>query len=455
MKSNFAIKALSIIAISMVLLFVLELVEFKVSERNHYRTQAKSTIAEGWSGSQLVVPPIIQLTLSENYVEEVFDKNLKAYVNKNRTRTWKELHIADDLSISGKIIMQERYRGIYKIPVYEAALSIEGIFPKIVLNKGTLLKAELLSSFQDMRGLSSTPDLNWGEYAAPFQTGKDSHLLGNYVSADITKMAPLQGGRFKMQTKLRGLDDINFVPAAKQVSLLLESGWQHPYFRGRYLPESRNIDETGFKAHWSLSEFATSIAQSINQCQKTRSECYLHLNENTFGVGLHSPIDVYQKTDRSLKYGFLFILLTFTIFCLFETLKRIQIHPIQYGLVGAALALFYLLLISLSEHINFASAYALATLACVGLIWFYLKFIFKNKASSSVVALGMTALYGMLYMILRSEDFALLMGSVLTFLSLAALMIATRKIDWYALGKKEPMAETEHGSASPAEHQTV
>lgn len=436
MKSNMAIKGVAIIAISMLLVFILQMIEFKVDERNQYRELAKSAISQGWSGSQLVVAPILRLTLSKNYIEETFDKNLKVYVTKNRTRTWSELHIADELTINGEIVIQERYKGIYKIPVYETVLSMEGRFSKIGALKGSIKSAELISSFSDMRGISSTPSIRWGKQNVPFNTGKDEHLLGHYISADITALSPAAGAHFSMQSKLRGLDSINFTPVAKQVELTLKSDWQHPYFMGRYLPDARTVDKTGFAAQWNMTEFATSIQQSITQCQKTPIECAAALRLNSFGVGLHNPIDIYQKTDRSLKYGFLFILLTFAIFCLFETLKRIQIHPIQYGLVGAALSIFYLLLISLSEHISFGLAYAIATTACVGLIWFYLKHVFKNTANASIVALGMTALYGMLYMILKSEDFALLMGATLTFLSLGALMVVTRNIDWYALNRK-------------------
>ena len=148
-----------------------------------------------------------------------------------------------------------------------------------------------------------------------------------------------------------------------------------------------------------------------------------------------TPVDIYQQTDRSLKYGFLFILLTFVVFCLFEIIKRMKIHPMQYTLVGCALAIFYLLLISLSEHLSFALSYFIATVSCVMLIGFYLSFVFKDRKQVTLITLGITLLYGLLYIILKSEDFALLMGTALTFLSLAGLMIITRNIDWYKLSK--------------------
>jgi len=437
MKANLAIKFIAIIAISMGLVLLLQMIEFKVDERNRYRADAKSSISQGWSGQQLVVSPILKLTLSKTLIRDVFDTNLNQYVKEQFTESWTELHLPDTLLINGDIALQERYKGIYKIPVYETDISINGAFPALNQIKHKIINAQLISSFSDMRGISNTPSLSWNNEAVSFETGKDAQLLGDYISANLDDFDHKKINTFKMQTKLRGLDDIRFVPSAKQVLVTLNSQWQHPYFLGRYLPVDRSISEDGFRAQWNMSEFATSIQQTINQCKSKQDDCYHLLERNSFGVGLHNPIDIYQKTDRSLKYGFLFIVLTFVVFFLFETIKRIRIHPIQYALVGAALAIFYLLLIALSEHISFALAYLIASLSCAALICFYLLHVFKNRANALSMSVGILALYAMLYMILKSEDSALLMGTLLTFLSLVALMTVTRKIDWYALTSRE------------------
>ena len=438
MKFNLAVKGAAIIAIALGLLGFLQMIEHKVGERNQYRFQAKSTIAQGWSGSQIVVSPILRLTYSKEYDQEVFDKNLEKYVVKRKTKIWSELHVPDSLKLDGQVQIQERYKGIYSVPVYEAVMVMEGQFTKTPKVSDRLVKAELISSLSDMRGISATPKLQWNNATITMQAAKDRNLLGNYISADITDQfrdSAQQTASFAMRMNIRGLDVISFVPAGKQVVAGLSSEWPHPYFEGRYLPESRAIGDAGFTAKWSMSEFATSIQQTLQTCQSSVDSCANALRGNSFGVGLHNPIDVYQKTDRSMKYGFLFILLTFLVFCLFEVIKRVQIHPVQYALVGAALAIFYLLLISLSEHISFAMSYLAATFACVSLIWFYLLYVFKNLANASMLALGITTLYAMLYMILKSEDFALLMGTGLTFLCLGTLMVVTRNINWYSLGK--------------------
>jgi len=139
------------------------------------------------------------------------------------------------------------------------------------------------------------------------------------MSANIVNFNPKVAHTFSMVTTLRGLDDLRFVPSAKQVSVTLNSPWQHPYFIGRYLPDSRTINKEGFNAHWNMSEFSTSIKQTISACADN-NDCFDSLYSNSFGVGMHNPIDIYQKTDRSLKYAFLFIMLTFVVFCLFETI---------------------------------------------------------------------------------------------------------------------------------------
>ncbi len=437
MKFNLVFKFVAIITIAFGLLMFLHTIEYKVSERDRYRYQAKQSIAHGWSGSQVLVSPILRLTLSKDYEQEVFDKNLEKYVVKRKTKTWHELYVPDNLTLNGDVKTQERYKGIYRVPVYEVDLAINGEFLKMPTVSEHLVRAELITSLSDMRGINATPKLQLNGLSISMQASKDRQLLGNYISADISQQfrdATQKPVSFSMHLGVRGLDALRVVPTGKQVQVDLSSAWPHPYFEGRYLPDSREINEAGFKAKWTVSEFATSIQQTLQSCQSNRETCVQALNENSFGVGLYNPIDVYQKTDRSLKYGFLFILLTFLVFCLFEVIKRSQIHPIQYALVGAALAIFYLLLISLSEHISFAIAYLVATVACVGLIWFYLLYVFKNMTSASMLALGIATLYAMLYVILKSEDYALLMGSGLTFLCLGLMMVATRKVDWYSLG---------------------
>lgn len=435
MKFQFAFKALAILAISAGLLIALASIETKVFERDQYRQQAKSAIANGWSGQQLVASPVLSLTLVKKYTEEVFDKHLERYVSKTRTRTWEEWVLPDQLKIHSQVAMQQRSLGIYEIPVFETNLLLEGTFSKAInLGEGvTIRQAKILASFTDMRGISTTPEIWWNASPLNVEPGDKGRLLGNHIFVDITSGNPLAPGKFRMRTQLRGMDSIHFVPLAKQITTTVEADWPHPYFEGKYLPQHRQVSATGFNAVWNLTEFATSINQLVTQCEQSHADCANRLTNNSFGVGLHNPVDVYQKSTRSIKYGFLFIILTFATFCLIEVIKRRSIHPIQYALVGCSLAIFYLLLVSLSEHIDFAMAYLLAAVACISLLGIYLRYVFKSARLAMQMSAGFSVLYAMLYITLKSEDYALLMGAGLTFISLGMIMLATRNIDWYQL----------------------
>ena len=177
-----------------------------------------------------------------------------------------------------------------------------------------------------------------------------------------------------------------------------------------------------------MSSFSSDMPRLVEMCKKGSCKDFV---ENTFGVSLINTVDIYQKTDRSVKYAILFISLTFIVFFLFEVMKNLRLHPMQYLLVGMALTFFYLLLISLSEHIKFINAYMISTLASVIVISIYISAVLKSRIRAAGFAVMLSLLYGMLYVILVSEDNALLMGSVLFFSILALVMMVTRKLDWY------------------------
>jgi inner membrane protein len=242
---------------------------------------------------------------------------------------------------------------------------------------------------------------------------------------------------FRIQLTLLGTERLDLVPVGATTTVALASKWPHPSFAGRLLPDpGTTLGEDGFAARWRTSHFATNLAQIYERCLQSR-QCE-SFNSHTLAVSFFQPVDLYHTVERSLKYGFLFIGLTFAAFFLFEILGRFVIHPLQYALVGCALAVFFLLLISLSEHLGFATAYAIATCACVALLGYYIRHVLKSARLGAAFALALALLYGLLYVLLRSEDHALLMGSLVVFACLAAAMIATRKVDWYAVGGPAP-----------------
>ena len=228
----------------------------------------------------------------------------------------------------------------------------------------------------------------------------------------------------EMEFVLDGTQGLSIVPVGDDNQIVLTSPWRHPLFGGRFLPNERRIAAQGFQANWALSSLAT-VAQS---------QLFSNGEIDALRVDLVDPVDVNTQADRASKYGILFVVLTFVAFALFELIKRLPIHPLQYLLVGLALAIFFLLLLSLSEHIAFWQAYLVSALACIGLQFFYLFGVLRRRARAAGFASMLTVLYGALYALLALEDNALLMGSLLLFGILAAIMWITRKIDWYKLG---------------------
>jgi inner membrane protein len=211
---------------------------------------------------------------------------------------------------------------------------------------------------------------------------------------------------------------------------VLAADSENPSFQGAWLPQQRKISQQGFEASWEIPFLGRSFPQAWIAHEAPEQA----VNDSRFGVELVAPVDQYRMAERSVKYAGLFILLTFASVWLLEGLARVQVHPIQYLLLGCALCLFYLLLLSLAEHLGFAAAYALASLAVIALCGAYSLAILRSRPLACCVGAGVAGLYGYLFVLLINEDYALLFGSLGLLLILAAVMYLTRNVDWYALG---------------------
>jgi len=240
---------------------------------------------------------------------------------------------------------------------------------------------------------------------------------------------------YQMQLKLQGTSDFQITPVGRTTQVTLASDWLNPSFAGEYLPSEHDISSQGFHAMWNSTFFSTNLSEALSNC--TVSGNCVEFNNRHFGVSLIDPVDQYLKTDRAIKYALLFIALTFAGFFLFEVIKQLAVHPIQYGLVGLSLALFYLLLVSLSEHIKFGLAFIISSVACVGLIGFYVAHVLKSALRGVGFAAALGSLYALLYGLMSAEDYSLLMGSILVFGLLSAVMILTRNINWFSVTNKQ------------------
>ena len=414
-----------------------------VDERNNRQQDVHREIATKWGESQLISGPIITVP----YNTLVRSANTGQLVSQT-----KYLHLLpESLHMDVDIEPEKRQRGIFDSTVYTSEVYTSGTFnPSAIedleINASSIRwnEAMLAVSITDTRGISGVSELEWGKTSHVFKPGTNiSADPKNYYKKNDNALVTTGSGiqvpialisneetSFSYAFTIRGSREMQFIPVGDSTTILARSEWTNPSFIGSYLPKSSDIDEEQFSATWELSSFGRDypnawVAGSID----TRV-----LHKSAFGVNLLEPVDFYTLTDRTTKYAILFIALTFLAFFLFEVISKIRIHPMQYILVGIALVLFYLLLLSFAENIGFLYAYIVAAFMTIGLIYSYSKSILKTGPRASLVGFMLLALYVYLYIVLQLEELALLFGSLLLFVVLAIVMRVTRNIDWYKGG---------------------
>lgn len=434
-------KLAAIVVLVLLLSLPLLLIVSKIYERDSYSDQAHQDIARSWTGAQKILGPILVIPYTRTYEKREFDNQLKRHVT-NQYRVDEQLFLLpESLETDVELNTEIRYRGIYEVPVYNSSIHLAGQFST---RRATELdqrhdvvavgKPFLSIVVNDMRGIAEPPILGWSAGEVRFLPGSHLDFQSNGIHAPLEHLDTDTNStyRFTVSLALRGMSSFRFAPIGDANRTTIKSGWPHPGFEGLYLPTQREISREGFTAHWQTSAFATNMNRKADNC--ALGECAAFVS-SYFGVQLIDPVDVYLQAQRASKYAILFIGLTFTAFFLFEILKNLAIHPIQYGLVGLALIVFYLLLISLAEHIRFASAYAIATLSCSGLLAYYISYVLGSARRGLAFGAAIAALYAVLYVIIQEEDFAFSMGSALVFVALSGVMYLTRKVDWFQVGK--------------------
>ncbi len=432
-------KVLMIVLLTGLLMIPLAMIQGVVFERSAYRNQASYDIASSWTGEQQFLGPLLVVPYKDHYTVKVWDEQLKRYDIEEKSLLKRLIIAPEKLQVDGEVTTETRKRGIYAVPVYHSRLAVAGTFSlerlaDFSLPDGHRLEwqpAYLSLMVSDVRGVEVQPRLKWDQADIEFASDTQIEGMRSGMHAPLGSLAVQQEPvGFAFDLSLNGMELLRFSPVGKSTRINLNADWPDPSFIGRYLPTSRTIDANGFRANWSLSSFSSAIPQQLEACEK--GECDGILRE-TFGVKLFNSVDIYQQSERSIKYALMFIGLTFVSFFLYEVMKGLRLHPMQYLLVGLGLSVFYLLLISLSEHMAFAVAYLVATLASTLLIGFYVSSVLGSIKHGGALAAALLLLYGMLYGILRSEDNSLLMGSLLIFSVLGLVMIVTRRVDWYAV----------------------
>lgn len=460
MSKELSARLAIMVALTLVLLIPLQMVSSLVDERQGRQQEALAGIQQSVSGAQRIAGPVLVLPYKVRSEEKIQIKEQREFkvmmpengqmVEKSVTRevvrdelkvtfTDKQREILPQvLKMDGKVATQSLYRGLYVALTYDADLKINGSFDVNAVDLAdnpsvTFGTPYLAIGVGDVRGIRKAPQVKWAGRDRAVEAGNFLSQLGPGVHVPLPDLT--LGVRatlpFDLALPVQGMESLYFSPLGKDTRVSLRADWPHPSFTGHFLPATREIDEHGFNAQWQTSWFATNMpAAFTDEGRKVHTD-----REQDFGVKFIQPVDTYQQTDRSIKYGVLFVLLTFTAVFVFELMRRLRVHPVQYLLVGAALAVFFLLLIALSEHIPFAYAYLTASVACVALIGFYLAFVLRHWQRGTGFGALLGLLYAALYGMMCSEDNALLLGSGLLFGVLALVMVLTRRLDWYSIGK--------------------
>jgi inner membrane protein len=431
LRNSQLMRILLISILGLLLLVPVAQIDGVITERQNRRGEAIREVTSIWGSSQTVVGPALVIPFLR-----VITENDKDGVPRTRTETAHATFLPEKLKTIGSLRCETRYRGIYKVPLYSADLRVSGVFARpdfsgLGIDSSKILwdRAYLTMKVCDARAIMNRVTLNWGGEDIPFLPGA-GEFGTKETGVHLPMKGRLTGERFEFATdlKLNGSEELLFAPFGKETEVEIASNWGSPGFQGNWLPVERKISENGFRAKWSIPYLGRNYPQQWESDAGFEDD----IRPSCFGIRFIPTLDQYAMAKRSTKYGILFILLTFVSLWLFEIVAKARIHPIQYLLVGAGLCLFFLLEISFAEHIGFALAYLFSTLMVTSLIYFYCRFVLGGMRRSAILGTVVLLLYGYLYSLLMSQDYALLIGSLFLFLVLAAVMFITRRIDWYA-----------------------
>jgi inner membrane protein len=445
-------RLIAIAAIAILMLIPLALVEGIVSERNDYFHSVLRDIAQLWGQQQVIKGPVLVIPFVEEcVVTETFTDDQGREHTKTRVvqEIRKAIVLPDKLNMSARLSEQYRSRGIYDSLVFTSSFNITGefTFPDIAelsdhVSRIDWHKAYWVLGVSDTKAIKEASALNWGGKQHSLSPGtRLTEIIGSGFHAPLDLSdGSLTQHEFEIQLSINGSGGLRFAPVGETTKVTMVSSWPHPSFQGQALPTQREIGPHGFSAEWRIPHLARNYPQTwvlpIEQHD---------LNELLTGVDLFEPVFIYSRITRAVKYGLLFVILTFLSFLIFELSTQASLHFVQYGLIGVALSLFYLTLLSLSEHIGFFAAYLLASVITIGLITGYAASAMHSKAKAAVILLLLSGLYGVLYILLKLEDYALLTGSVVLLVVLAVLMYLTRNISPTVTGDECAIADVGTG----------
>ena len=458
MKHPWFTKLAALAAVVLLLLFGLGRIEDVVQDRQHYRSLTAQSVANSLAGPQTLIGPLIHSACVESWDVETGKGDERRI--EERRREFLLTAMPETLQLTSGAAMEERARGLHKVNTYKLKTHIQAQWaPLASLQPQTTVKGSrmqcgapiLMLGVGDARGIR-TAQLTLGGQTLALKPGTfhPQYSRGLHATLPESVLGTAETVTATLDLELVGTERLSIVPLGSNTEVQLSSGWPHPSFTGRFLPSEREVRDDGFTAQWRLSSLATTAQQDIAQgkpvCQASSGDddqataAPSGACADSFSVAFIDPVNPYSLAQRATKYGVLFIALTFVGVGLFELMKRLRVHPVQYLLVGSALCSFFLLLLSLSEHLPFGASYALAATACVLLLGYYASHMLGSVRRGLPFGAGMALLYGLLYVLLQLEQTALVVGALALFAVLALVMVLTRHVNWYALTSARALA---------------
>lgn len=437
-------RTLAIGGVAFALLLPIAMISGKVAERQARANAVVAQFAAETTGMQVVAGPFLALTCEETFIDErvIKRQGKEETIAERKTQACATGYFpARSLKVSADIPVETRHRGIYDVRLFHAAMEMSGELewpapaPFDGMRQRVWKKAYAVVYVADPRGIK-TAQSSFSSLAQPVtdpDLGESFALqeaLGDYAARRKGDIVP-----FGYRLRLDGTSSFHVAMTGDASEVNVRSTWPHPSFAGSRSPDTRDVRPGGFEASWRTTSLATGGQQHWEGLVKKKS---LGSLAGAAGVTLFEPVNVYTLSYRATEYAFLFILFTFAALALVETLARVRLHAIQYALVGSAIAVFFLLLLAVSEHAPFTSAYAGAASACTILMTAYLRHPLKSLPRTMAFGALFSGIYTILYVLLLREDDALLAGSLMVFALLAIAMLATRKVDWSKFGRVPP-----------------
>jgi len=438
-KNSITTRLIFICFLSLIMLIPLNMVEDLIHERKHRQNGVVSEISEKWGEQVLIYGPILKIPYRVYHEKKLI--NSSGDNNIEKIEEIKYLYnFPLQLEIKSSIDPELKKRGIFETAVYKSKSRLSGSYDLESMESEAVSaedilwdKAQFVFKTSNLRGINEQISIHAAgktyNFNSKYQSqqklidGPVMHLMEstNLKDIDVSEQELL---KFDMDLSIKGSSEISFVPVGKTTTAIISSPWKTKSFTGDFLPQnSEKLNEGGFKASWKVLDINRPFPQMFFKSLPD-------LNEYAFGVNFMIPVDEYQKSERATKYGILVIGLTFLIFFLIQTLSKIAIHPFQYLMIGLGLVMFYTLLISISEHSSFLTAYLIAGVAIVIMISLYSRSILKGWKFPLFIAISLLALHTFIYIIIQLESYALLVGSIGLFIILGAVMYVSRKIDW-------------------------